>query len=80
MQPKTAGLASLFKAFGHHDEYDPFLDEDPVIQDSRIGMETLLSMCSIVEINSLCGALGLVEPCSRMEKTRKVEYTKYSVQ
>lgn len=67
------GLASkLFDKFDSDRKYDPFLDADPVIQDSKAGMETLLSMCNAVEINSLFGALGFVVPCPRRAKEQQV--------
>lgn len=73
---KGAGVASkLFDTFNRERKYDPFLDTDPVIQDSKIGMETLLSMCNAVEINSICGALGMMEPCTRSAKMEKVNAT-----
>lgn len=67
------GLASkLFNKFDSDRKYDPFLDTDPVIQDSKEGMEALLSMCNAVEINSLFGALGFVVPCPRNAKEQQV--------
>lgn len=69
----AGGLASkLFDKFDSDRKYDPFLDTDPVIQDSKEGMETLLSMCNAVEINSLFGALGFVVPCPRKDKEQQV--------
>lgn len=69
----AGGLASkLFDKFDSDRKYDPFLDTDPVIQDSKEGMETLLSMCNAVEINSLFGALGFVVPCPRKAKEQQV--------
>lgn len=66
------GLATrLFNKFDSDRKYDPFADTDPVIQDSKAGMEALLSMCNLVEINSLCGALGIVDPATRSEQTHK---------
>lgn len=70
----AASAQAFFNARSIEDDYDPFLDMDPVIQDSKAGMESLLSMCSVVEINSLCGALGIMEPCTRSEKARKVVF------
>lgn len=68
------GLASkLFNKFDSDRKYDPFLDMDPIIQDSKEGMEALLSMCNAVEINSLFGALGFVVPCPRNAKEQQVE-------
>ncbi|CAM9881698.1 unnamed protein product [Ectocarpus fasciculatus] len=67
------GLASkLFNKFDSDRKYDPFLDTDPVIQDSKEGMEALLSMCNAVEINSLFGALGFVVPCPRNAKEQQI--------
>eukprot|EP00903_Cladosiphon_okamuranus_P010866 g10263.t1 len=67
------GLASkLFNKFDSDRKYDPFLDTDPVIQDSKEGMEALLSMCNAVEINSLFGALGFVVPCPRSAKEQQI--------
>lgn len=67
------GLASkLFDKFDSNRKYDPFLDTDPVIQDSKEGMEALLAMCNAVEINSLYGALGFVVPCPRNAKEQQV--------
>ena len=69
----AGGLASkLFDKFDSDRKYDPFLDADPVIQDSKAGMETLLSMCNAVEINSLFGALGFVVPCPRKAREQQV--------
>lgn len=67
----SRALASRFNKFDSDRKYDPFADTDPVIQDSKAGMEALLSMCNMVEINSLCGALGIVEPVTRSEQTEK---------
>ncbi|CAN0171507.1 unnamed protein product [Ectocarpus sp. 12 AP-2014] len=67
------GLASkLFNKFDSDRKYDPFLDTDPVVQDSKEGMEALLSMCNAVEINSLFGALGFVVPCPRNAKEQQI--------
>ena len=69
------GLASkLFDKFerDRQYQYDPFSDSDPVIQDSKAGMENLLSMSNPVEIDSLYGALGFVEPCPRRAKEHQV--------
>lgn len=70
---RGGGASNLFNAFDSNRKYDPFLDTDPVIQNSKAGMEALLSMCNGVEINSVCGALGIVEPCSRSAKTQQVK-------
>lgn len=72
VKKRSGGIASkLFNKFDSDRKYDPFADMDPVIQDSKAGMEALLSMCNMVEINSLCGALGITEPSTRTAKTQK---------
>lgn len=71
MKPRGAA-SKLFDKFSSDRQYDPFLDSDQVIQDSKAGMETLLSMCNPVEISSLYGALGFVEPCTRRAKEHQV--------
>lgn len=71
MKPRGAA-SKLFDKFSSDRQYDPFLDSDQVIQDSKAGMETLLSMCNPVEINSLYGALGFIEPCTRRAKEHQV--------
>lgn len=70
---KPAGAASdLFNKFDSDRKYDPFEDNDPVIRDSKDGMEALLSMCNAVEINSIFGALGFIAPCPRRAKEQQV--------
>lgn len=71
-KPGGGSASKLFNKFDSDRTYDPFLDPDFVIQDSKEGMETLLSMCNAVELNSLCGALGFVEPCPRNAKENLV--------
>ncbi|CAM9411298.1 unnamed protein product [Scytosiphon promiscuus] len=69
----AGGLASaLFNKFDSDRKYDPFSDADPVVKDSKEGMETLLAMCNAVEINSLYGALGFVVPCPRNAKEQQI--------
>lgn len=70
---RARGAASkLFNKFDSDRKYDPFLDSDVVMQDSKAGMEALLSMCNAVELNSVCGSLGMVEPCPRKAKEQQV--------
>lgn len=74
------GLASrLFNKFDSDRKYDPFADMDPVIQESKAGMEALLAMCNPVELNSLCGALDIAEPAPRSEKVQKVSCLRTSI-
>lgn len=73
-KPVGSTVSKLFNKFDSDRRYDPFLDKDRVIQDSKEGMETLLSMCNTVEINSLFGALGFVVPCPRKAKEQQVIY------
>ncbi|CAM9515346.1 unnamed protein product, partial [Discosporangium mesarthrocarpum] len=65
-------LASKFDKFDKDRKYDPFMDQDPIMRDMKEGMEALVSMCNGVELNSLCGALGVTGGCSNPRRMCQV--------
>ncbi|KAG5184343.1 hypothetical protein JKP88DRAFT_277114 [Tribonema minus] len=67
----TRGAAALLQRI--EKKFDPFgKGADRVMLDMKAGMEMLLDMHSPVELSSLCGALGVLEPVTSPERKSAV--------